>query len=67
MTTLNEIIKKHAETDNILDFEGSEIPSIAEFFRGFNPEKVHYPLLMKDDFPWWVKVVKDLRSRRASW
>lgn len=59
---LNEIIKKHAETDYILDFEGSEIPPIAEFFRGFNPEVVRYPLLVKDDFPWWVRVVKGLRG-----
>lgn len=59
---LNEIIKVNAGQAKILDFEGSEIPSIAEYFRGYNPTIVKYPLIIKDDFPLWIKTAQKLRG-----
>ncbi|MCQ4034762.1 hypothetical protein [Kaistella montana] len=37
-------IKNHIET-RIFDFEGSEIPSVEEFFRGFRPELKPYTVI----------------------
>jgi len=39
---INDMIKKNIETA-AFDFEGSEVPSIDEFFRGFRPELKTYP------------------------
>jgi len=42
---IDSIIKANAETQTIFDFEGSELPGVASFFRGFGPENVGYGLL----------------------
>lgn len=39
---LDFIIKENAGKDLILDFEGSNIPSIARFFAGFGPQQKNY-------------------------
>jgi hypothetical protein len=59
---LDAIIGHFAESGRILDFEGSEIPPIAEFFRGFKPQEVYYHQIIKDDFPFWVKGLQKIRS-----
>jgi len=59
---LDAIIEHFAESERILDFEGSEIAPIAEFFRGFNPQEVFYYQLIKDDFPIWIKGLQKVRK-----
>jgi hypothetical protein len=44
---LDGVIRTHAGTDTILDFEGSDLPGVALFFRGFGAEKVGYLQLGK--------------------
>ncbi|QMU66300.1 MAG: hypothetical protein GKR88_19765 [Flavobacteriaceae bacterium] len=44
---LNTVIKKYANTDYILDFEGSEIRGIASFYRSFNAKEEKYGVLVK--------------------
>ncbi len=39
---INEIIKKYAASDLSLDFEGSDIESVASFYKKFSPEKRNY-------------------------
>ena len=39
---LNKVIKDNANTDKILDFEGSIIPNLADFFKSFGAEKESY-------------------------
>lgn len=39
---LNELIKSKQQTQEVLDFEGSEIEGIARFFRGFGAENKKY-------------------------
>ena len=58
---LDAIIEHFAKSGKILDFEGSEIPPIAEFFRGFNPQEVYYYQIIKDNFPFWIKGLQKLR------
>ncbi|MEM1219467.1 MAG: GNAT family N-acetyltransferase [Bacteroidota bacterium] len=52
---LDALIEQNAEQAIAFDFEGSSIPSIAEFFQSFGPEKKPYPLLQKSAFPYsWL-------------
>ena len=44
---LNSIIEMYAETDFILDFEGSMIPSVASFFKSFGAKNEPYAVLRK--------------------
>ena len=39
---LNKVIKDNANTDKILDFEGSIIPNLADFFKSFGAKKESY-------------------------
>lgn len=48
---LDQIIKANCEDMDYFDFEGSDIPSIAEFFSFFGAEKTKYQLLKYDKFP----------------
>lgn len=41
---IDHCIKQNIET-KIFDFEGSELPNVEEFFRGFRPELRPYPLI----------------------
>ncbi|GAB0157907.1 hypothetical protein CHRYSEOSP005_31990 [Chryseobacterium sp. Alg-005] len=41
---IDYVISKNIE-HRIFDFEGSEVPAIEEFFRGFRPELVMYPVV----------------------
>lgn len=60
---INSVIESNAESEKVLDFEGSEIPSIAKFFRGFNPREVMYHQIIKDEFPFWIKKLRNLKQR----
>jgi len=39
---IDEVIKKYAGSGITFDFEGSDLPSVAAFYRKFNPREVHY-------------------------
>ena len=42
---LDGVVRAHAGTPTVLDFEGSDIPGVALFFRGFGAERVVYASL----------------------
>lgn len=42
MMLIDQVIKKYSDTNYIFDFEGSNIPSVARFFRSFGSEKTEY-------------------------
>lgn len=44
---VNRFIETYAGTGRLLDFEGSTIPGIARFFKGFGATKVVYPLVSR--------------------
>ena len=44
---LNDVIETHSNTDRILDFEGSQLPGVAKFFRSFGAIKETYFLYKK--------------------
>lgn len=48
-------IQKEANKKKYIDFEGSSIDSIAQFYQSFGAVNKPYYLFKKNDLPWWVK------------
>jgi Acetyltransferase (GNAT) domain len=55
---LNAFIKDHANTDMILDFEGSDLDSLAFFYSSFGSSKEKYCGIKKNNLPFWAKWFK---------
>ena len=55
---VDAFVKDHAHTDLILDFEGSDIESLAQFYHGFGATKEIYPVIRWNRLPWWLKWLK---------
>ena len=49
-----ELIKTHHGAGRLLDFEGSDIPGVAEFFRSFGPVPRNYPMVGKEGLARWI-------------
>lgn len=56
---LDQLIRQYADTGWIFDFEGSSIPSIAKFFRGFGSLQMQYYVLKKDHLPSWFRPIRE--------
>lgn len=52
---IDRFIHEHAGQRLLLDFEGSDIPSLAHFYSGFGAEIEMYPALRVNRLPWLVK------------
>jgi hypothetical protein len=55
---LDYIIQTHCNKQMVLDFEGSNIESVARFYRSFGAEEQNYFLLKRNTLPWFVKIFK---------
>lgn len=55
---INEVIKKYAGTGLCLDFEGSDIPNVANFYKKFSPQKKQYPHIRINRLPVGLKWLK---------
>jgi len=55
---IDAFIKDHAQKDMILDFEGSDIESLAMFYNGFGAKKEIYPAIRWNRLPWYLKMFK---------
>jgi hypothetical protein len=49
-----ELIKAHGGPNTLLDFEGSDIPGVAEFFRSFGPVERNYLAVEKKGVGEWI-------------
>ncbi len=54
----NHIIEKYSNQNLLLDFEGSEIVGVAQFFKGFGATKQNYFKLHINNLPWYIKWLK---------
>lgn len=54
----DNLILQYAHHSLVLDFEGSEIPGIARFFKGFGSEKTHYYKLKINKLPFFIRLIK---------
>jgi hypothetical protein len=59
---LDQIIRMHAGQPITLDFEGSDIPGVAQFFSSFGAVPKQYLLLRRDNMPMAVKILMALRD-----
>jgi hypothetical protein len=55
---IDAFIKDHAGEDLILDFEGSDIESLALFYNGFGAMREIYPAIRWNRLPWYLKWLK---------
>lgn len=55
---VNKYIKKHAEKNIILDFEGSNIPGIARFYAGFGAKPYTYQMVKRNNLPFLLRLFK---------
>lgn len=58
---IDAVIEKYSGSDLTFDFEGSEIPSVAEFFRGFGPTIKTYNHVIRDHLPFGVRWVRKIK------
>lgn len=52
---LDQLIREFAGTTRELDFEGSDLPGVAHFYRNFGPADQPYFVYRFNTLPWWVK------------
>jgi hypothetical protein len=55
---LAELIREHAGSGLVLDFEGSDIPGIAFFFENFGAVPEEYFFIRHNRLPWWLRNFK---------
>jgi Acetyltransferase (GNAT) domain len=55
---VDHIIREFAGRDLVLDFEGSDIPGIAEFYSGFGAVDQPYYFLKWNSLPWIYRIFK---------
>ncbi|HMG69033.1 MAG TPA: hypothetical protein VK588_15150 [Chitinophagaceae bacterium] len=54
---IDSFIKEHAGQKLILDFEGSDVESVALFYHGFGARKEIFPSIRWNRLPWLLRVV----------
>jgi len=54
---VDRFIADHARSGYILDFEGSDISSLAFFYESFGATREMYVPVRKDRLPWYVKMI----------
>lgn len=55
---INKAIEKYSNSEYVLDFEGSDIPSVAHFYQQFNPQKETYYNLKVNNLPFPLSLIK---------
>jgi hypothetical protein len=55
---IDVFIKDHAEKELLLDFEGSDIPSLALFYKSFGATEEKYAAIKLNQLPFYLKWVK---------
>jgi hypothetical protein len=55
---IDQLFQRFAGTRMIFDFEGSDLPNVAEFYRRFGPMKEQYLHMKINNLPWFVKMFK---------
>lgn len=56
---IDAFIKDHAEKKMLLDFEGSDIPSLAFFYSSFGAVEENYAAIKENRLPFYLKWIKD--------
>lgn len=54
----DQLIREFCGSNFVLDFEGSDVPGIAAFYKHFSPKTSYYPFVKWNDLPAFVKLFK---------
>ncbi len=54
---IDHVIREYAPSKNVFDFEGSNDPQLARFYRGFGAKKISYPGLQINRLPLVLKQI----------
>jgi hypothetical protein len=54
----NNIINEFSNKPMIFDFEGSDLPGVAFFYRSFGPKEEPYDFIRWNNLPWPLKWLK---------
>jgi len=55
---LDRFIQRHAGSQDVLDFEGSDLRNIAYFYSSFGAKEEIYPALHQNRLPLWIRWLK---------
>jgi len=55
---IDQFIKNHSERNLTLDFEGSNNPTLARFYKSFGSKPITYLHIKKNDLPFYLKWLK---------
>src|SRR4029078_2167279 len=55
---IDTFISDHAGDDLILDFEGSDIAGLAQFYKSFGSVEEKYTAVKRNMLPWYIKWMK---------
>lgn len=55
---IDQLISEFAGKEYLLDFEGSEIPGVAYFYKNFGAISQPYFEIHWNNLPWWLKLIK---------
>ena len=56
---IDEVLKEFSNSDQVFDFEGSDIQSVAYFYAKFGSVNQHYLQIIQNNLPWWCKFLKN--------
>lgn len=59
---IDSFIREHAQTHQTLDFEGSNDPSLARFYKSFGSTETHYPFIRINRLPLAFRILKKLQT-----
>lgn len=57
---IDAYIRSQAGTNHVLDFEGSDDPGLARFYRSFGASEHPYCLAVRNELPWLVRRIKSI-------
>lgn len=63
---LDHIIEQNANTKTVLDFEGSDLKGVKEFYESFGPERKSYPEFYIDNSPLWLRLAQKVKELISS-
>lgn len=60
---MDQIFKEYAGSNKIFDFEGSSLPGVAKFYKGFGASETNYYQIIKNQLPFWIRWILKISGR----